>query len=93
MMYLIDLPSLSSLNLETHSGATETLIANGSETAVAKIGDTDFCSILGGERGLVSHTLIYSASHVVSTCTLLAIMQWERAYHDCVDSMIWSERG
>ena len=26
MMYLIDLPSLSSLNLETHSGETETLV-------------------------------------------------------------------
>lgn len=26
MMYLIDLPSLSSLNLETHSGETETLM-------------------------------------------------------------------
>ena len=26
MMYLMDLPSLSSLNVETHSGETETLV-------------------------------------------------------------------
>ena len=50
MMYLIDLPSLSSLNLEMHSGATETLIASGSETAVAKIGGAVF-AVFWEERG------------------------------------------
>lgn len=29
MMYLMDLPSLSSLNLETHSGVTVTLLGVG----------------------------------------------------------------
>ncbi len=45
MMYLIDLPSLSSLNLATHSGETETLVEAVVLAERVRIEKSSFCSV------------------------------------------------